>query len=138
VHCSRKRSLAYSRWYNATAIFYGIARINLQDGTGKGIAIAVLHTNSTGKLATLNGMIMASQEKILPEGVAWSRCGSGGAVYTINEKSFTTDQRIPNGCSNNKHYNNNLILDLTNGHTIALLKNGLSLYPLFSFFTTSL
>ena len=32
------------------------------------MAIAVVHTNSTGKLAPLNGMILAGQEEFLPDG----------------------------------------------------------------------
>jgi hypothetical protein len=53
---------------NATATFYEIAQSNKEDGIGKGIAIAVFHTNSTGKLAPLDGMILAGQEEIQPDG----------------------------------------------------------------------
>jgi hypothetical protein len=53
---------------NATATLYEIARFNMQDGTGKGIAIAVVHTNSTGMLAPLNGMILAGQEDFRADG----------------------------------------------------------------------
>jgi hypothetical protein len=53
---------------NATATLYEIARFNMQDGTGKGIAIAVVHTNSTGLLAPLNGMILAGQEEFHADG----------------------------------------------------------------------
>jgi hypothetical protein len=53
---------------SATAILYEIARFNMQDGTGKGIAIAVVHTNSTGRLAPLNGMILAGQEEFCADG----------------------------------------------------------------------
>jgi hypothetical protein len=53
---------------NATATLYEIARFNMQDGTGKGIAIAVVHTNSTGKLAPLDGMILTGQEEFQPDG----------------------------------------------------------------------
>ena len=53
---------------SATATLYEIARFNMQDGTGKGIAIAVVHTNSTGKLAPLNGMILAGQEEFRADG----------------------------------------------------------------------
>jgi hypothetical protein len=52
----------------ATATLYEIARFNMQDGTGKGIAIAVVHTNSTGMLAPLNGMILAGQEEFHADG----------------------------------------------------------------------
>jgi hypothetical protein len=53
---------------SATATLYEIARFNMQDGTGKGIAIAVVHTNSTGVLAPLNGMILAGQEDFHADG----------------------------------------------------------------------
>jgi hypothetical protein len=53
---------------SATATLYEIARFNMQDGAGKGIAIAVVHTNSTGILAPLNGMILAGQEEFRADG----------------------------------------------------------------------
>jgi hypothetical protein len=56
---------------NATATTYEIGQFNLQDITGRGIAIAVFHTNSTGKLAPLDGMILAGQDEFLPEGSAF-------------------------------------------------------------------
>src|SRR5687767_3949060 len=55
---------------NATATSYEIARSNKEDGIGKGIAIAVIHTNSTGRLAPLDGMILAGQEEFQPDGRA--------------------------------------------------------------------
>jgi hypothetical protein len=53
---------------NATVIFSGIVRFNNQDGTGRGISTALVHTNSTGRLLPLDGMIMANQEEIQPDG----------------------------------------------------------------------
>jgi hypothetical protein len=55
---------------NATAISYEIARSNKEQGIGKGIAIAVIHTNSTGRLAPLDGMILVGQEEFQPDGRA--------------------------------------------------------------------
>jgi hypothetical protein len=43
---------------NATQKFFGIARFNMEDNTGKAIVIALVHTNSTGRLAPLDGMIL--------------------------------------------------------------------------------
>src|SRR5919106_2828317 len=43
---------------NATATVYEIVRFNLEDGNGRGIAIAFIHTDSTGRLAPLNGLIL--------------------------------------------------------------------------------
>jgi hypothetical protein len=56
---------------NATATVYEIGQFNMQDGTGRGIAIAVFHTNSTGKLAPLDGMILLGQDEFLPDGSAF-------------------------------------------------------------------
>jgi hypothetical protein len=56
---------------NATATTYEIGRFNMQDGTGKGIAIAVFHTNSTGKLAPLDGMILVGQDEFPPDGTSF-------------------------------------------------------------------
>jgi hypothetical protein len=53
---------------NATATSYEIARSNKEEGIGKGMAIAIIHTNSTGKLAPLDGMILAGQEEFQPDG----------------------------------------------------------------------
>jgi hypothetical protein len=55
---------------NATAISYEIARSNKEQGIGKGIAIAIIHTNSTGRLAPLDGMILVGQEEFQPDGRA--------------------------------------------------------------------
>ena len=55
---------------NATATSYEIARSNKEQGIGKGIAIAIIHTNSTGRLAPLDGMILAGQEEFQPDGRA--------------------------------------------------------------------
>jgi hypothetical protein len=55
---------------NATATSYEIARSNKEQGIGKGIAIAVIHTNSTGRLASLDGMILVGQEEFQPDGRA--------------------------------------------------------------------
>lgn len=55
---------------NATATSYEIARSNKEEGIGKGIAIAIIHTNSTSRLAPLDGMILAGQEEFQPDGRA--------------------------------------------------------------------
>jgi hypothetical protein len=53
---------------SATATIYELVRFNMQDGSGKGIIIAVFHTNSTGMLAPLDGMIMAGNDELYPDG----------------------------------------------------------------------
>jgi hypothetical protein len=55
---------------NATATSYEIARSNKEEGIGKGIAIAIIHTNSTGRLVPLDGMILVGQEEFQPDGRA--------------------------------------------------------------------
>jgi hypothetical protein len=55
---------------NATAISYEIARSNKEQGIGKGISIAVIHTNSSDRLAPLDGMILIGQEEFQPDGRA--------------------------------------------------------------------
>jgi hypothetical protein len=51
----------------ATATFYYIARLNPSTGEGKATAIAVIHTDSTGRLAPLNGTILEGINEIRPE-----------------------------------------------------------------------
>ena len=55
---------------NAIATSYEIAHSNKEEGIGKGIAIAIIHTNSTGRLAPLDGMILVGQEEFQPDGRA--------------------------------------------------------------------
>jgi hypothetical protein len=56
---------------SATAKFFGIARFNMdEEGSGRGIVIAVVHTNSTGRLAPLDGMILAGQGELAPDGTS--------------------------------------------------------------------
>ena len=43
---------------SATQKFFIIARFNMEDNTARAIVIALVHTNSTGRLAPLNGMIL--------------------------------------------------------------------------------
>lgn len=55
----------------AVAKFFGVARFNMeQEGTGRGIIIAVVHTNSTGMLAPLNGMILTGDVEFNAEGTS--------------------------------------------------------------------
>jgi hypothetical protein len=71
----------------AVAKFFGIARFNMeQEGTGRGIVVAVVHTNSTGMLAPLNGMILAGDAEFNAEGTStttlWEWQGSGISLPT--------------------------------------------------------
>jgi hypothetical protein len=55
---------------SATAKFYSIGRFNMEDGSGKSILIALVHTNSTGQLSSLNGAIVAGEIEFLPDGTS--------------------------------------------------------------------
>src|SRR5215212_8803961 len=65
---------------SAIAKFYSIGRFNMEDGSGKSILIALVHTNSTGQLAPLNGAIVAGEVEFLPVGTSlitlweWQSC----------------------------------------------------------------
>lgn len=52
---------------SAIATFYGITRFNMEDGIGKGVVIALFHTNSTGRLAPLDDMILAGEVEFPPD-----------------------------------------------------------------------
>jgi hypothetical protein len=88
---------------NATATFYGIARFNMENGTGRGIIISLVHTNSTGRLAPLDGMILTGQIEFQPDQTGlltlweWQ---SGiplptGATTTTNTTATTTSELPP-------------------------------------------
>src|SRR5919106_3983678 len=53
---------------SATAKIFGIARFNMEDGSGRAILLYLFKTNSTGQLAPLDGMILAAQAEIYPDG----------------------------------------------------------------------
>ena len=78
---------------SATAKFYSIGRFNMGDGSGKSILIALVHTNSTGQLAPLNGAIVAGEVEFLPVGTSlitlweWQ---SGIPLPTTDTASNTT------------------------------------------------
>src|SRR5215216_1923221 len=78
---------------SAIAKFYSIGRFNMEDGSGKSILIALVHTNSTGQLASLNGAIVAGEVEFLPVGTSlitlweWQ---SGIPLPTTDTASNTT------------------------------------------------
>jgi hypothetical protein len=77
----------------ATAKFFGIARLE-QEGSGRSIVIAVVHTNSTGMLAPLNGMILAGDAEFDAEGTTtttlWEWQGSGIPLSTNTTTGTST------------------------------------------------
>jgi hypothetical protein len=71
----------------------------MEDGSGKSILIALVHTNSTGQLASLNGAIVAGEVEFLPVGTSlitlweWQ---SGIPLPTTDTASNTTmDESSP-------------------------------------------
>ena len=52
----------------ATATFYEIVKLDPATGAGKGITMGVMHTDSTGTLAPLNGTILVGTDDIQPNG----------------------------------------------------------------------
>ncbi len=55
---------------NATMKIYAIARFGIEEGTGRGILIALVHTDSTGRLAPLDSMILAGQQEFPSEEIS--------------------------------------------------------------------
>ncbi|MDQ3969524.1 MAG: hypothetical protein M3275_14160 [Thermoproteota archaeon] len=51
---------------------FGMARFNMEEGTGRAIVLLLLQTNSTGRLAPVNGMILAGHIEFFPDGSAES------------------------------------------------------------------
>jgi hypothetical protein len=83
---------------NATATFHEIARFNMQNGTGRGIIIALIHTNSTGKLAPLDGMILVGQQEFTPQPTSLVRAWewhSGIPYVKMLPQSMTQQQSPP-------------------------------------------
>jgi hypothetical protein len=52
----------------ATSTFYEIVQLDPATGEGKGITMGVIHTDSTGTIAPLNGMILVGMDDIQPNG----------------------------------------------------------------------
>jgi hypothetical protein len=62
----KKETIRTEDGETVTATSYEIANFNPATGEGKGIVITVFNANSTGKLASLNGMILAGIHDIQP------------------------------------------------------------------------
>jgi hypothetical protein len=78
----------------ATITFYEIVKFNPATSEGEGIVIAEVHTNPTGTLASLNGMILAGIDDIQSNGQStvtlweWkSRISNFGIVLVQDESS---------------------------------------------------
>ena len=85
---------------SATAKFFGIARFNMEEGTGRGILISLVHTNSTGILAPLNGMILAGHAEFDAEGTSYTtlwewQSGIPLPTGTTTATTTTTPEELP-------------------------------------------
>jgi hypothetical protein len=63
-----KETIMTEEGETATGTFYEIQQFDPATGEGKGITIAVIHTDSTGTLAPLDGMILAGTNEVSPNG----------------------------------------------------------------------
>lgn len=81
---------------SATQKFFGIARFNMEDGTGRAIVIALVHTNSTGRLAPLDGMILVgTHEQELNTPTAIFRYWEWESGIPLPTDTTTTASTIP-------------------------------------------
>ena len=79
----------------ATAKFFGIARFSMEEGTGRGIVISLVQTNSTGMLAPLNGMILAGQGEFSPEGTSTTTLWEWQSGIPLPTSTATTGIEVP-------------------------------------------
>jgi hypothetical protein len=83
---------------SATTTVHGILRFNEQEGTGRGIIMAVFHTNSTGMLAPLDGMILAGIIELYPDGtglITLSEWQSGIPLPTATTATTPPQEHSP-------------------------------------------
>jgi hypothetical protein len=79
---------------------FAMARFNMEEGTGKGIVTLLLQTNSTGRLAPVNGMILAGHIEFFPDGSAEStmwewESGVPLPTTTTTTPATTTLEELP-------------------------------------------
>jgi hypothetical protein len=80
---------------SATAKFYAIGRFNMEDGSGKSILIALVHTNSTGQLAPLNGAIVAGEIEFHPDGTSLITLWEWQSGIPLPTSTTTTAMEAP-------------------------------------------
>jgi hypothetical protein len=74
---------------------FGIARFNMEEGTGRAIIILLLHTNSTGRLAPVDGMILAGHIEFYPDGSAESTMWEWQSGVPLPTTTTTTPEEPP-------------------------------------------
>jgi hypothetical protein len=87
---------------SAIARIYGLFRFNEQ-GRGEGIIVAVFNTNSTGKLAPLDGMIVAGTTELHPDATGLVRVWEWHSTipYVKMPPTTTTMEGRPSSSMNN-------------------------------------
>jgi hypothetical protein len=71
---------------------YAIARFNMEEGTGKAVVILLLDTNSTGRLAPADGMILAGHIEFFPDGSAESTMWEWQSGVPLPTTAITTPE----------------------------------------------
>jgi hypothetical protein len=80
---------------SATSTFYEITRFSMESGEGRGIAIATFHTNSTGALAPLNGMILTGIDELYPDQTGMQTLWEWQSGIPLPPPMTTTSQEPP-------------------------------------------
>ena len=132
-----KESIRAANGETATLTAYEIIKFNnpaaAPQGGAKNIVIAVLHTNSTGMLAPLNGTILAGIDELAPNGdthlTLW-RWESGTSSNTINNNSTseaptTSTSPATEGTTTSSANNNNNSSSDDNTNTLTIPPNPL-------------
>ena len=80
---------------------YGIARFNMEEGTGRAIVILLLQTNSTGRLAPVDGMILAGHIEFYPDGSAESTMWEWQSGVPLPPPTTTEEPALMNTTTTN-------------------------------------
>jgi hypothetical protein len=74
---------------------FAMARFNMEEGTGRAIVTLLLQTNSTGRLAPVNGMILAGHIEFYPDGSAESTMWEWQSGVPLPQQPTTPAQDSP-------------------------------------------
>lgn len=69
---------------------FAMARFNMEEGTGRAIVTLLLQTNSTGRLAPVDGMILAGHIEFFPDGSAESTMWEWQSGVSLPTTAATT------------------------------------------------
>jgi hypothetical protein len=74
---------------------FAMARFNMEEGTGRAIVTLLLQTNSTGRLAPVDGMILAGHIEFYPDGSAESTMWEWQSGVPLPQQPTTPAQDSP-------------------------------------------